>query len=491
MKKILVFLVIGGGIFGEADHSFLLNGNISLGSRYVDINKDNVSSYPKGFSYIMELSTVGKLDENDVGGILNLSYDKLNKAEIENAYISLEHPSLKLEGGDVLLDISDFVIRSNTTIRGIKGDLSNKNALLAFGVSKKKIAPGSTTSGQYRQLMGIIRASGVSRNAPWGIAYLQAEDDPSSIALSLKPIMNKVLEGNIVIPLSRDLSFKTDLAFSYYDEDKRDKEGIYKDKAFLGGFNYNFKDLSFEGIYQYIEPNFYTVGNTGLDNDREVVKLNVRHSSGELSIERYNDNIDEKNANTTRTNIFNIRKDIAQSSSLSFEYKNTKEGERKTGNEISIGILQGIKDMDISIDYRRSDFDDKVSDEQDSLLSSYFLNIGGALGKRIYLSLPISFITSKMGKGAQETKEDSNFYLLSLAFHPISSIRITPSYEYSKTNDKNEIIREGKTIFLSLDYYLSTKYRINMEYKNVENKEKEGVDNYKGDSLGVKLYCIF
>lgn len=501
MKKILIGLMITGGIFGEGDYRLSMNGNIALGLRYVDIDNNNISSYPKDFSYLMELSSLGKLDKNDIGGILNFTYDKLNKADIKNCYMSLDHPSCKLEGGDVIVDISDFVI-SNATIRGIKGHFFKKDVLFVFGRSKEKIEPSPTTSGQYRQLLGVINKGAVFRNNNLNITYLQAEDDPSSVNLpDINPIANRVLGGDITMPLGRDLSFKSSLFFSEYDPNKRDKEGREKGKAFQGKLDLNFKEISFEGIYQYIEPNFYTLGNIGLDKDYEGIKLNLSYTSDkpittELGIERYNDNIDKKGKNTTKTEIFKIKGEIGLKSfpEISIDYKRTNEKDNeaspsKIGNEIFLGMSYGIKDINIDINYNRSSFDNKKSDEYDSSISSYALDTSGRLTKRTSLSSSISFITSKTGVGIDEIKQDSYFYLLSLSFQPTDALRLTPTYKHSKTKDKKGIILKNRTISLSADYYLSPKCQIALEYENVENKEAD--NNYKGDSFGVKIIGLF
>ncbi|MEW6103435.1 MAG: hypothetical protein AB1630_06430 [bacterium] len=501
MKRILFGLMITGVVFGQADHRLSMNGNIGFGIRYIDINKD-VDEYPKDFSYIMELSSVGKLDKNNIAGILNFNYDKLNKADVQNAYISLDLPSGKLEGGDVLLDISDFTMK-NSTIRGIKGDWKDRGVLFSCGVSKEKIEPGSSTSGQYRQWLGLARVFSSFRNNTWGITYLQAEDDPASVGLSnTKPIMNKVLQGDIVIPLARDASFKSNLAFSDYDNDKQDNIGSYKDKAFLAGFSLNFTRLSFEGIYQYIEPNFYTAGNTGCDVNWEGIKLNTKYIPSDkpvefnVNIKSYDDNPSDREANTTKTRIYEIKSDITprQFPDVSIDYKNTKEKDNtisplRIANEFSFGISWGIKDIDTSFDYSRSSSDNKKDNEYDSLLSSYSLNASGPLTKKVSFSSSISFITSEAGAGAQKTEQDSNFYLLSASFFPTQSLRITPSYDYSKTKEKTNTILEENITSLSFDYSLSVKYQINMEYKNIDHKEKD--NDYKGNSIGIKMSCLF
>lgn len=498
MKKILVTLMIGGVIFGEGkDHSLMnVNGNISLGIKYIDINNNNVSEYPKDFSYLMELFTVGKLDKNEISAILNLDYDKLNRVDISNFYIGFEHPYCNLEGGDVILTGSDFIIK-DTTIRGIKGGISNKDALFAFGCSQKKIEPSTTTSGQYRQLLGVINKGFVFRNNRLNITYLQGEDDPSSLDThEINPIMNRVLGGDLIMPLGRSLSFKSSLAFSEYNPNKTTKETKKEGRAFEGGLSLNFREISFEGIYQYIEPNFYTLGNIGLDTDWKGIKLNVSHTPSDkpittkLKIERYNDNLDKK-GNTTKTEIFNIEEDISLKSfpPFSIDYKRTQERENeapsKIDNEISFGISYGIKDMDISGNYSKRSSDDKNNNEYDSSISSYSLNLGGALTKKTSLSSSISFTTSKIGN----TKQDSHYYLLSFSFQPTPALRLTPSYEHSKTEAEGDVILKNRAISFSCDYFFSTKYKINMEYKNVENKETD--NNYKGDLFGVKFTGLF
>ncbi|MEW6679872.1 MAG: hypothetical protein AB1297_02465 [bacterium] len=501
MKRIFLGLMITGVVFGQPDHRLSMNGNLGFGVRYIDINKD-VDEYPKDFSYTVELSGVGKLDKNDVGGILNFSYDKLNKTDVQNAYLSLDLPSGKLEGGDVLLDISDFTIK-NSTIRGVKGDFEDKGVLFAYGVSKEKKEQGSTTSGQYRQWLGIARVSSVFRDNTWGITYIQAEDDPASVALSnTKPIINKVFEGDIVIPLSRALSFKSNLAFSEYDKDKSNREELYKNKAFLSGFSLNFSKFFFEGIYQYIEPNFYTAGNIGCDVNWEGIKLNTKYIPSDkpvefnVNIESYDDNPSDREVNTTKTRIYEIKSEITprQFPEVSIDYKNTKEKDNtisplRIANEFSFGISCGIKDIDTSFNYSRSSSDNKKDNEYDSLLSSYSLNASGPLTKKVSFSSSISFITSEAGAGAQKTEQDSNFYLLSASFQPTQSLRITPSYDYSKTKEKTGTILEENITSFSFAYSLSVKYQINMEYKNIDHKEKD--NDYRGDSMGIKMSCLF
>jgi|GEM_PF-5925457 len=498
MKKIFWGLMIGGLIFGENDHSLSVNGSFGFGVKYIDINRD-VLEYPKGFSYVMEFGGVGRLDENDVGGILNFSYDKLSNTDIKNAYVSLDMPFLKLEGGDVLLSLSDFTIK-NSTIRGIKGD--SKNLIFSIGQSKERIEPGSFTSGQYRQWLGVGRISKIVRNNTFGITYLQAEDDPSSVNLPQgKPIINRVLQGDAIIPLGKNLSFKSNLAFSEYDNDKRDKSGLYKNKAFLGGFDINFSEISFEGIYQYIEPNFYTAGNIGLDNDREGFELkttyipSARPITLDLGLSFYDDDPEEKKTNITKTQEVQIGSKITPKSfpSISIDYKRTKEKDNKysplkEAYDFSLGVSKEIRNIDICVDYSKSSSDNKESDEYDSLISSYSLNTTGQLTKKTSLSSSLSFTRSETGK-IPKTKQDSSFYLLSLSYNPIQRLRITPSYNFSKTKENKGLILKESLISLSLDWYLSTKYQINLEYKNIDHKETD--NNYKGNSLGIKLKLLF
>ncbi|HAW50140.1 TPA: hypothetical protein DCX16_04245 [bacterium] len=505
MKKILVIvLTISFSVIAETkDHTLRLNGSLGLGAGYVNINKDNIREYPEGNNYLMELSAIGKLDENEVGGILNLSYDRLNKTKIENAYFSLSLPGGKLEGGDVLGDISELTMK-NTSIRGIMGSFQEtKNILFGVGVSRKKEKPSVDTPGSYRQWFSLIRLTSVARNNPLGITYLNCEDDPSSVSLSnVEPMENKVLAGDITVLLARKLSIKSEIAFSEYNKDKKKEEMIYKNKAFLFGGDLNFTSLSFEGLYQYIEPNFYTAGNIGLNVGKEGGEFKIKYIPSDkpyktsLNFEYYDDDPNEKRDIITTTRIYEFNTGIEPEDfpEIFLNYKKTNQRNNnyspsKIEKCISLGTSYRIRNISGSFDYKRTNSDNMFDDKYDFLLSSYSCNLFGSIKNNFSISSYLSFIRNKIGK--EKAKHNSNSYILSTPWTPVSTLRVAPFYEHLETKEKGSIILKTTTISLSCDYSVSSKYQINLMYKRINNKEKDLAKNYKGNSFSMKLLTLF
>ncbi|MEK9149364.1 MAG: hypothetical protein AAB267_04885, partial [Candidatus Desantisbacteria bacterium] len=370
---------------------------------------------------------------------------------------------------------------------------ANKDIMLFIGRSQEK----DEEYGQYSQYLGGFSIDTTIDKVRLGGVYLQAKDDKSSISnSSSSPISNQVIGLNSSIPIREDFSLDAEVSFSRYDTDTT-KAGDCEEKAFKISGQTQKENLEISGNYSYVEPNFYSAGNTSLSTDKKGIGLLLKYPKGiyegGLSYEVYDDNLNNKKSYTTREKECELRllltpKTLVSEAEIKYEIAQDKATTiNKDNRTISLSVSRAFRGIDSILSYEREKGDDKVDNSGDSKGSFYSLNMSGELRKDLSTSL---YLYSSLYDQTTKTRQDS--YSISLTYEPESQVRITPSYNYCKTKEAEVETLLESSFSLESIWYLSSKHQLTITCQEMKKKDSiTPANNYQGTQAELKLTTLF
>ncbi|MFH0774315.1 MAG: hypothetical protein V2A53_02300 [bacterium] len=494
MKKgICLALMMGSLLFGE-EKRLVMNGSLGFSVKKTDMDNKKLSEYPEDLSYGMDMALIGKFGNQTIGGILSLTYDDLKKTDIENINLNLSAEKLDLTIGDVS-ESPSLLALDTVDLRGVIGKTqrANKNMMLFIGRSQEK----DEKYGQYSQYLGGFSIDTTINKVRLGGVYLDAKDDKNSISSSTtSPVSNQVMGLNLSIPIKEALSLDAEVCFSRYDTNTK-TSGDCDQKAFKISGQTQKENLEVSGEYSYVEPNFYSAGNTSLSTDKKGGEISLEYSKGiykgGLLCNFYDNNLDKNKSYTTRTKETDISFSLSPKRFLEeaeIEYEITGDKAKTTNREnrtLSLSISRAFSGIDSSLSYERGKVDDKVNNSGDSKSSLYSLNMSGDIRKDLSTSL---YLYSSIYN--QTTKQRSDSYSVSLTYEPENQVRITPSYNFCETKEAGNRTLLERTFSLESTWYLSSKHQLIVAGREMKKKDLITPSNdYQGTQAELKLTTLF
>ncbi|WP_281951350.1 autotransporter domain-containing protein [Nitrosophilus kaiyonis] len=458
--------------YSKIDSDFQIQSNLA--------EKNWTYSFNTDLRYFDQSIPLSKQNENE-----NSQSSQENEEEILKKGFSLatylfkaSYTGDKIKGG---LEIGDFSIEESDysanglTKRGARGTVSYNNfdfeAFIANSVDYYGFYGGmGLEPNDKKRLYGLSLQKTFLENAKFKIAYIKGGKQKESFgeASETFPSDTSTEEGDkkgsiIALVLSspiieEKLNFYAEADFSKYDIDTSDEYGYEKDKAYNvkldGALNENY---SYDFIYEYIGPQFYSIASDDTQNDNEGAAINFnadfeKHSIS-LSLSGYHDNVEDDDTFATV---------YTYDGSISYTYS-------------------GIENLPIDLSYERevskSKDEPTEDDKQNDVTDTYSINLGYSLNNwQFSLGTEISKENDKIAKTITRSKT----YSFSPSYQN-EKFHLSPniSYNISKTDDESagESKQKTTTVGLELGYMIleNLSFDLSGTYEYTKNEEESDV----------------
>ena len=351
-----------------------------------------------------------------------------------------------LEIGDFNIEESDYSA-SGLTKRGARGTISYNDfdfeAFIANSTDYYGFIGGmGLEPNDKKRLYGISLQKNFSENRYFKIAYIKGGKQKESFgeASDTFPSDGSTEEGNkkgnivalvFATPIiDEKLNFYAEADFSKYDIDTSDEYGYEKDKAYNVKLNGALAEhYSYDFIYEYLGPQFYSIANEDTQNNNEGMALNINADfdihSFSISLSGYHDNVEDDDDFATV---------YTYDGSLSYSYS-------------------GIENMPIDLGYEKeitkSKDEPTEDDKQDAVTNTYSINVGYSLEN---WQFGIGAEYSKENDKIVENVTKSYTYSFSPSYQS-EKFHIAPniSYNISKSDDSEAGESKQKTTTLGLE----------------------------------------
>lgn len=491
---IFVFIFVQTSFFGQdlgrigKSDLFKLTGGVTANSVFSDT---------EDFTYYLS----GNININ-ISGVYNIPFSfsySNNKFQNNNPFkfnrLSI-HPSYKwvtAHIGDVSMSFSPYTLNGHQfTGAGLDINPNNKlklNVMYGRLLEKKEYDSNSSEILPSYQRMGYgIKTSYKFNKINLGAVVFMAKDDKNSLnnaiptEVGIVPQKNIVTEINGDILITKYLRLKTVVAVSKITKDleaSSSENGSQQYKAYNLGLLYLLGKGNIGIRYEYIDPEYKTLGGYYFNNDLENITLNAVQQlfDGKVSMS-FNtgvqrDDLDGKrNAKLRRiVSSVNIAFKVSKKVNLSMAYSNFQSRTYIKNQFDYINNLSHIEAFDTS---------NIMQISQNVNLNSNFI-IKNTKYNQQNLNIVFSFqnAVSKIGDKNYEN-DNSNFYNANIVYslklpHQYTNISLATNASYNKVSDSENYIF-GPNLLISKHFLKKTvKTRASIGYnRSINNNIKQG-----------------
>ncbi len=495
--RIVVFLFVQTLVFGQNLENI---GKADLFKLTGGISANSVFSSNQDFTYYIAANA-----NINISGVYNIpftfSYSN-SKFQSNNPFkfnrLSI-HPSYKwvtAHIGDVSMNFSPYTL-SGHQFTGIGLDVTPNNQLkvsMMYGrlLKKNEYDSKNPTNMPYYKRIGYgVKASYRFSKIALGAILFKANDinesldNPIPLELGIVPKDNIVAGFDSDINITESVRVKAEIAFSSITnklsslkQTNTQKDGVKRYKAYNIGVFYQIGRGNLGIRYEYIDPEYKTLGGYFFNNDLENITINATQQlfEGKLSIAinagLQRDDLDNKKNAKLKRMVSSVNLGVQASDRINFSmgYSSFKSHTYLKNQFDEINRLSHIETFDLS---------DIVQLSQNANLNSNFI-LKNTKNNKQSISIGLSFQSAINKLGEKEHKGDNtSYYNANMSYNfrfpkQHMSVSLSANSSYNITDiDKNFIF--GPILSVSKKFFKELGTRMSLGYnKSMSNGINQG-----------------